>query len=544
MPYADTFDRLDGPIGISSSGHTYTVLKGGRGDAYPKVVGNKCLTNDSGSFPPSMAVADGGLGHNDATVTWTLVNGQDSWAIYFRVTDVNNYWVLTQHTDVEYVFATGGYQFPKYVELIKVVNGSVFPAWTITAQATELSQKIVFHGSTINYFNGNVSTPTKTVTDSFNAAATKIGIGNTRRDQLTSSVAGAAGSIDQITATPSNAPPNAPTISAPINTSSVNVAAGFGVTFRFKDPNADNTMGSWGLRRKVTGAAAYEYWNVSLGAWQSTVVWNAGTTTNDTDFTYNFSSGIWLNGFIYNLGVAVRDAGAAASQWSSDTTFTGGLAPTVIVTRPSGTVANSSQPTVEWTFFDPENDPQATYEVKIFEAATYNAVGFDPATTTPLLHKVETADANARTWVPSAGMANGGTYRAYVRASQAGSQYTDWVKAFSQFTLNLVTPVAPGVTVTPNEPLGQIIINITGNDTGPTFTRSNTYFTVEYTEDSAIVIGPELICGNFYLPSTKWQPIRGGEIITPALVGVTTVADNEAFSGVSRIYRATTKADV
>jgi hypothetical protein len=120
--------------------------------------------------------------------------------------------------------------------------------------------------------------------------------------------------------------------------------------------------------------------------------------------------------------------------------------PTVTVTAPSGTITDTTFPSVTWTYADADGDPQNAYEIKIFDAATYNGASFDPETSTPTVEtEVVTSSNDGQTL--EADLADSTTYRAYVQVAQLlnGSNYfSDY--AFSQFTIDVDAPSTPLIT--------------------------------------------------------------------------------------------------
>jgi hypothetical protein len=111
----------------------------------------------------------------------------------------------------------------------------------------------------------------------------------------------------------------------------------------------------------------------------------------------------------------------------------------------------SARPTVSWTYnTNVDEDPQRSYQVKIFTLAQTTAAGFDAATTQAEWDSglVRSAAENA---VATKSLVNGITYKAYVRAASDFNN-TDWWTSFSpssNFTMAYVAPPTPTLTVTP-----------------------------------------------------------------------------------------------
>lgn len=249
-----------------------------------------------------------------------------------------------------------------------------------------------------------------------------------------------------------NTTPNAPTLTAPTNAATVDLAAGYTFTWTFSDPDAGDTQSAYYLRRKVAGAGAYEYWNSGTGVFQGSEVKNSTSTQSVT-----FAASKWTSGSIYNWSVATEDSFGAKGAYATDFTVTAGTAPTVTVTAPSGTYTQSSTPTVTWTYSDAEGDSQQTYQVKV-ESGAY---GSSPGSGTAVYDSTELAGTATRSLVlPS--LTNTTTYRVFVRSSQSGSQYSAW--AFSTFTLSLDTPAQPTLTATADNANARVSLAVQGRD--------------------------------------------------------------------------------
>ena len=136
--------------------------------------------------------------------------------------------------------------------------------------------------------------------------------------------------------------------------------------------------------------------------------------------------------------------------------------PTVTVTAPSGSVTTTSFPSVVWTYADADGDPQSAYEIKIFDAATYGGVSFDPNTSTASVQTGVITSTNQGQTL-EVDLANSTNYRAYVRVAQSvnGDNYfSDW--AFSAFSLDLDAPAAPSISVFYDATVGAVTLNIYG----------------------------------------------------------------------------------
>jgi hypothetical protein len=136
--------------------------------------------------------------------------------------------------------------------------------------------------------------------------------------------------------------------------------------------------------------------------------------------------------------------------------------PTVTVTAPSGTITDTTFPSVTWTYADTDGDPQSAYEIKIFDATTYVGATFSPDTTTPTLTTgIVTSENDGQTL--EADLADGTTYRAYVRVAQllnGANYFSAW--AYSEFTIDVDAPAPPLITAFFDETTKAITITIFG----------------------------------------------------------------------------------
>jgi len=136
--------------------------------------------------------------------------------------------------------------------------------------------------------------------------------------------------------------------------------------------------------------------------------------------------------------------------------------PTVTVTAPSGTITDTTFPSVTWTYADVDGDPQSAYEIKIFEAATYNGAGFDPETSTPTVETgVVTSSNDGQTL--EADLADGTTFRAYVKVAQllnGANYFSDY--AFSQFVIDVDAPATPTVSAFYDSDIEAVTVTVFG----------------------------------------------------------------------------------
>lgn len=191
--------------------------------------------------------------------------------------------------------------------------------------------------------------------------------------------------------------------------------------------------------------------------------------------------------------------------------------PTASVTSPTGTITNTSLPTIAWEFTDTDGDAQAYYELKVFTAAQVADPGFDPSTSTPAWTSGEQAAADQSATVGE--YLTNGTYRAYVRVAKTvnGSAFwSPWV--YSEFTIDLTAPPMPSISAAWSAEEASVTCTVTGGI--PTGFSSQT-FEVQRSDDGGV----------------SWSGIRNG-VLAPDSSYVAVVKDYEAPRGVTVQYRA------
>ena len=136
--------------------------------------------------------------------------------------------------------------------------------------------------------------------------------------------------------------------------------------------------------------------------------------------------------------------------------------PSVTVTAPSGTVSDTTFPSVTWTYADTDGAPQSAYEIKVFDSATYLAGTFSADTSTPTVSTGVVASTNDGQTL-EADLSDGTTYRAYVRVAKlvnGANYFSDW--AYSQFTIDVDAPATPLISATYDSEIGAVTVTIFG----------------------------------------------------------------------------------
>ena len=174
----------------------------------------------------------------------------------------------------------------------------------------------------------------------------------------------------------------------------------------------------------------------------------------------------WTQTLIDNLVVKFADnaitSGDRANLYELYVDVITTTQPTVSVSAPTGTVTDTTFPSVVWTYADTDGDPQNAYEIKVFDSTTYGGASFDEDTSTPTVTTgIVTSSNNGQTL--EADLADGTTYRAYVRVAQLvnGSNYfSDW--AYSQFTIDVDAPATPLITAFYDSSEGAVTLTVFG----------------------------------------------------------------------------------
>lgn len=229
----------------------------------------------------------------------------------------------------------------------------------------------------------------------------------------------------------------APTLLEPANATYQDLATTPTFAWTYNPGTTGNSQTAWALRRKISGATTYQWWNITTSAWQSTQIFNTGSGQN-----YTFPSGAWADGYTYNWSVATQDQ-SGIGAYSADNIVTAQAGPTVSAPAPSGLIA-TGQPTISWTAAFPTSAQQTSYRVAIYNATQYLASGFSPGFSAALF---DTGVVAASTTFSvsllgsSTYLADNVSYRAYVQITETGGQTSNWIYAtFTTVYAVLPTP--------------------------------------------------------------------------------------------------------
>ena len=138
--------------------------------------------------------------------------------------------------------------------------------------------------------------------------------------------------------------------------------------------------------------------------------------------------------------------------------------PTLTVDAPTGTITDTTNPTVSWTAtLDTDGGAQFAVGVKIYSEAQYTDPGFDPDTSTPVTST--SFFGQDTSWRSDTALADG-DYRAYVKVYQYYHE-SDW--DYEAFTVAVLRPGLPGFDVTPEDTAGRVLLTFS-ETTGDTTT--------------------------------------------------------------------------
>jgi hypothetical protein len=251
-------------------------------------------------------------------------------------------------------------------------------------------------------------------------------------------------------------PPYAPTMVYPQNGSIADLAAGFTLDWSnsFYGPGSQSAFAI----RRIASGGTYQWWN-GLNWTSTTEVWLSGTQSQ-----YAFRPTEIANGVTYTFSVAIRDDYSQTSPYASGATVTGSAQAQVTIISPQDT-AITTRPLVQWSEFDPENDPQQTYHVRIISDTVYTGQGasWNPGTATAVWSSGETVDPSGlvRSVSVPTNLTNGSTYRAYVQV-KTGGVYSGWT--YSEFTVQLIGPATPTMQAVVDQEGAAIEITVQGRD--------------------------------------------------------------------------------
>jgi hypothetical protein len=268
---------------------------------------------------------------------------------------------------------------------------------------------------------------------------------------------------------------------------STTVPASYEAEFETTTLSADETITSINLFARISSLAADSLAQFSLGVITDrngrTVTYGIPVSKQGIVTATTYDLGIkltsapngatWTQTLLDNLVVKFTDGATGSTVTPPSPTnrttlyklyavVTTAPRPTVTVTAPTGTITDTSFPSVTWTPVFSDGSPQSAYEIKIFDSTTYGGASFSADTSTPTIGTgIITSTNNGQTL--EGDLANSTTYRAYVRVASLvnGINYfSAW--AYSQFTLSIDSPATPTVSAFYDSTTGAVTVTIFG----------------------------------------------------------------------------------
>lgn len=265
------------------------------------------------------------------------------------------------------------------------------------------------------------------------------------------------------------------------------VPASYEAEFETTTLSADERITSINLRARISSLAADSLAQFSIGVITDrngrTVSYGVPVTKQGVVSATTYDLGIkltsapngaeWSQTLLDNLVVKFTDGATGSVILPPDPTNRTYLyalyidvetapRPTVTVTAPSGTVTDTSFPSVTWTPVFADGSPQSAYEIKIFDSTTYGGATFSPDTTDATIETgIITSTNNGQTL--EGDLANSTTYRAYVRVASlinGANYFSAW--AYSQFALSIDSPATPTVSAFYDSNTGAVTVTIFG----------------------------------------------------------------------------------
>jgi hypothetical protein len=251
----------------------------------------------------------------------------------------------------------------------------------------------------------------------------------------------------------------------------------------------------------------------------------AATSNYGVTITSPSSTQDWTRAMINSLQVIVTDraantAGLFSTIYRVYAEVNTESVPSVTVTAPEGTI-ETVNPTISWTYTEGSgNTAQSAYAMKIYSAAQYGALGFDPDTTTATATISET-NGSAASHTITTRLAYGTTYKAYVQVFSIASRTkikSAWA-AGTAFTPTRTALTTPTVTATWDLTNNRVAITMVGASISGSYVSQ--VFTVQRSIDNG----------------TTWEDIASLTDKTPNGSYTVTGYEYEAARGITMKYR-------
>lgn len=200
--------------------------------------------------------------------------------------------------------------------------------------------------------------------------------------------------------------------------------------------------------------------------------------------------------------------------------------PTVTGVSPSGTIVDTTKPTISWTF-DADGDIQDAADIVVYKrpGASWPA-GFTPYDPAYDTYKVESASVRGDIdlWTMTKSLTPGGVYRFYVRGTNTVGTLnvvSDW--AYSTATCSPASPTKPTISgLVWNAGTQSASMTLTGAAVPAGYDAASQTFGLERSTDAGV----------------SWSSVRGATELVPNGSFVVTVTDHEAPRSGALRYRA------
>lgn len=221
------------------------------------------------------------------------------------------------------------------------------------------------------------------------------------------------------------------------------------------------TARPWARMSVTSGTAKASFWVSGLFGDFGHQTGITVTTTPTTYYGPAVQVGDLAQSWIDGLQMAFQNGGSSNLPRfiEAGIDFTFPAAPTVAVTAPTGTLTSSAF-TIAWTHTPGADSPtgQTAYQIKVFNAAQFNGIGFDPDVTVPIYGWTTPGSAASDT-----GSLGAGIWRIYVRTAQSTggtSQWSAW--DYEQITVTLTTSEVSAVNAAaePSDGSVEIVVDI------------------------------------------------------------------------------------
>lgn len=232
------------------------------------------------------------------------------------------------------------------------------------------------------------------------------------------------------------------TLVTPAPNASESLDEAFAFAWLYNPGTDSGTQNAFAFRRKISGSASYEYWEVATASWSDTIVWNSSTSSSCL-----FPSGAWTNGNAYQWSVATQESHFdLQGPFANDQIVMATQGPSVVITSPSNGVVTSSSPFLSWQFTPvTEGDVQGWSRTVVYESSQVEAAGFVAGVSPATFDTGQLAGATPSAQV--GGLIEGQSYVAFVQCFESGTTNVigDWVQV--AFTAEFPSPVTPQLEV-------------------------------------------------------------------------------------------------